>query len=374
MLSTALLAAWVPLAHAAAPVARTAAPPPPPRHLPGAPAPAPTAAASDGAGLRTVPLGGDVIPFVGTSTVYRGTDRRLLSLGVFNYSGAIEGADAGLAGSLVSGDLVGVQASGGVNLVGGDIDGVQGAAGVNLVRGGVDGIQLSAGANLTQGGVDGIQGAAGFNYAGAAVDGIQAAAGLNVAAADVDGLQAATVNYAGGHVDGFQLGLVNIARSVDAPIGLVNVVREGRTHLDVWGSETGFVDVAFKHGGTFVHNLYGFGYRPGAGCREWSMLLGIGGHLPVSERFATDLDLFTQHVSPTGTFVAAPNFLSTLRLRGVLSLGDHVALTAGVSANSWVSTVHDGARYVPLAEPVAANLESGVFRFWPGVSAGVQLF
>jgi hypothetical protein len=331
----------MPLALAAEPAIESAAPPPAPRHLPGAPAaPQPPPPTADG--LRTVPLGGDVIPYIGTSTVYRGQDRRLLSLGLVNYAGAIEGVDGSIGGSLVREDMVGVQATAGVNVVGGEVDGIQGAAGLNWAEG--------------------------------PVDGVQATAGLNVAGSDVDGLQAGVVNFAGGHVGGFQVGLVNIARSVDAPIGLVNVVKEGRTHVDVWGSETGFVNTAFKHGGTYVHNLYGFGYRPGRSCQEWSVLLGIGGHMPVSKRFAVDADLFTQHVSYTGTVVAAPNFLSTLRLRGVLGLGEHLALTAGISANSWVSTVHDGSKYVPFAEPVPANLESGVFRFWPGVSAGVQIF
>lgn len=372
MLPAVLFMALGPLAHAAPPVAPAVASPPSPRHLPGSSAS--VAAPPDESGLWTVPFGGDLIPYVGTSMVHRGADRRLLSVGVFNLSGAIEGVEGSLAGSLVRQDVVGVQASVGVNLVGGDVDGVQGAAGANLVRGGVDGIQLAAGANLSQGEVDGVQGAAGVNYAGAAVDGAQASGGLNVAVADVDGLQVAPVNYAGGHVDGVQVGVLNIARSVDAPIGLVNIVREGRTHVDAWGSETGFLNTAFKHGGDHVHNLYGFGYRPGSDCQEWSLLLGIGGHIPVARRFAVDPELFVQHVSPTGTFVAAPNLLSTLRVRGVLSLGDHLALTAGVSANGWISTVHDGARYVPFAEPVDADMGAGVARFWPGVSAGVQLF
>ncbi len=346
------------------------APPQPRATPPAAPrAHAPPPASDE---LVDVAFGADLLPFVGTSTVQQGRDRRAVSVSVVGLAGGIDGIDLSLGASIVAQDVDGIQASGGANLVGGRADGLQLAAGVNIVGEDVDGVQAAGGLNLVGGAVDGLQ-VAPVNIAGGLVDGFQLAT-VNIAGDDVDGGQAGLVNVAEGDVDGVQVGLVNITGNSDASIGLVNVVRDGRTHVDVWGAESGFMNVAFKHGGRYLHNQYGVGWRPWGDCPEWSLLLGIGGHLPFGERFAVDADLYVQHVSFTGTIVAAPNLMSTARASAVLGLSDHLALTAGAALNVWTSTIHDGAKYAPGAQPVPADPAHGITRVWPGVTVGVQLF
>lgn len=347
--------------------------PPTPRSGDGRPmAPAPRSAPPVSPELVDVAFGVDALPLIGTSTVHQGRDRRAVSVSLVGLSGAIDGIDVSLGASIVAEDVDGIQASAGANIVGGQTGGLQVAAGANVVGGDLDGFQAAGGANVVGGGVNGFQ-VAPLNVTGGFIDGAQAAV-VNVAGDDMAGWQAGVVNVAKGDIEGVQVGLVNVAGNSDASFGLVNVVRNGRTHVDVWGSESGFMNTAFKHGGRYIHNIYGVGWRPWGDCPEWSLLLGIGGHLPFSDRFAIDADLYVQHVSFTGTFVAAPNLMSTARARAVIGLSDHLALTAGVGLNVWTSTIHDGSKYVPGASPVPADPEAGIARVWPGVTVGVQLF
>ena len=49
------------------------------------------------------------------------------------------------------------------------------------------------------------------------------------------------LNVASQDAGGFTLGVVNVSRRATASLGLVNVIFDGRTSLDVWGAETGTV-------------------------------------------------------------------------------------------------------------------------------------
>ncbi len=396
--------------------AEEAAPPPPapgaeatvpPTEAPAAEPPAPPATpAAPGPALTPVGLGVDLIPGVGTSKTWRGADRRSLSVGGITWSGEVDGVEltviggliagdlsggqAGLAG-LVGGDVQGVQAAafgtfaggevdgaqlaGGANIAGGRVDGLQAAGGGNLSAGGVDGYQLAGGGNLAVDGVRGLQAAGAANLARGGVDGAQIAGGVNLAD-EVDGAQIGTVNVASGDVDGVQIGLINIARNSDASIGLINVITEGRTHVDLWQAESGYGQIALKHGGRYLHNLYGVGYRPWGPCPEWSVLLGIGGHSPVGKRLFVDTDLIAQHISPAGGLLVATNELLTARAVLGVKLVDRLALTAGLSGNALLSTVQDGSQYADGAWAGFHTVsEDGLHtRGWSGWTVGVQLF
>lgn len=361
-----------------------AIPPPPPATAEAAP---PPAGATPERALKPVAIGVDLVPMVGTSAAYRGGDRRDLSVGIVSWAGGVDGFSASAAGSLVQEDLDGFDASGGISLVGGRMDGFQVAGGLVGAGGGADGFQAAGGAtyaggdldgfqaagggNVAMGAVDGFQAAGGVNYAHDRMDGMQLAGGLNVAG-DVDGLQLATANIARGRVDGLQLGIVNIARSSQASIGLVNLIWEGRTHIDVWGDEAGFGTVAVKHGSDWFHNYFGASYRPDAACSEWALLYGLGAHGALTHRWFLEGDLLYRHVSPTAGFLVATNELVTARGQLGWQIFKNVAVTGGLSWNTYISTVTDGSHYVGGA---GASAERGavVVRNWPGATLGVQL-
>lgn len=352
--------------------------------------------------LTPVEVGGDVFPMVGTSARHQGNDVRSVSANLVGYAGAVDGVEIGIvnidrlyahgtqfsAGAgLVGADVDGIQASGGVNIVGqgvdgiqlagglnvigGTLDGLQGAGGVNIVGLDVDGIQLAGGVNIVGGSADGIQGAGGLNVTGGVVDGAQLAGGVNVAGG-VDGLQVAPVNFSGGHVSGAQVGVVNIARTSDFSLGLVNIIWEGRTHVDVWGSEDGFVNTAFKHGGERFHYIYGAGYRTGSDdLGAWRATIGMGGHTELTQRLFVDTDVLSSYVHDTDSQEYGVNVLNTARLVGGVQLTHRLALMAGPTYNVLVSDTC-GPKY---AGPGTTVFTPGPIqvRGWPGVMVGVQL-
>lgn len=357
-----------------------------------APAVAVTPEAADGedSALVNVPLGIDAVPGVGTSGAHRGKDRRALSLGLVTWTGAVDGIEASAVGSLVEQRVDGVQLTGGVNLLAGDLDGFQGAGGVNVVAGSVDGMQLAGGANIAAGQVDGFQGAGGVNVAGGDVDGFQGAGGVNLAAGRVDGVQmaggvnvahgvdgsqVAVVNVSTEDVDGVQIGVINIARDSDLSLGLINIIYEGRTHLDAWTTSYGFHNVALKHGGRYFHYIYGAGWRPGGDCPEWALTLGAGGHAPISDRLFIDGDLLVQHVSPTAGLLVGTNEIATGRAIAGVQIFDRLALTGGYSYNMLFSQVQDGSQYIRGAKHTSLDEGGGLAtRGWSGWQIGVQIF
>ena len=183
--------------------------------------------------LTPVEVGVDLVPTIGTSSSMMGTDVRALSLNALGgYSGAVDGIELSMGVNIERYYLSGVQFAGFANLVGTDVDGIQGASALNLVGRDVEGIQMSGGVNLVGGVMDGVQMAAGLNVVAEQVDGVQLSGGANLAR-DVSGAQIAPLNVAGGHVDGVQIGVVNVARTSDFSLGVVNVILEGRTHIDL---------------------------------------------------------------------------------------------------------------------------------------------
>ena len=349
-------------------------------------APAPRSAVDT---LKPVGVGIDILPGVGASKESIGQDDRDLSLGLIGtYAGGVSGLEASTVVGIVRTRVDGVQMTGGINIVGSEVDGFQAAGGMNLAGASIDGFQAAGGANVAGGEVDGFQLAGGINIAGGAVDGMQMAGGINIAGGEVDGpqlagginiadgvdgVQAAPINISSDDVDGVQLGIINIARDSDVSLGIINVIYEGRTHVDVWQSSTGFTEFALKHGGRKFHYIYGGGVRPQGPCPEWALTLGAGGHFQLSNSLFIDADLLARHVSPSNGFLAATNTLATARAVAGLQVFEHIAITGGFTANTLISTVQSGEKYAKDGSMVGGN--NGVAtRTFPGVQFGVQLF
>jgi len=349
--------------------------------------PAPAEAAEPA--LQPVGMAFDFLPGVGASQIAQGEDDRNLSLGlVGTYAGGIDGMEMTTVVGLVRTRVDGIQLTGGINVVGGEVDGFQGAGGANIVAAGVDGFQAAGGVNVAAGGVDGFQAAGGLNIAEGGVDGMQVAGGMNISggqvdgpqlagginiATGVDGVQIAPINISSDDVRGVQLGVVNIAKDSDVSLGLINVIYEGRTHVDITQASTGFVEASLKHGGRKFHYIYGGGVRPQGQCPEWALMLGAGGHFELSNSLFIDADLLARHISPANGFLVATNTLATARAVAGLQVFDQIAITGGLTANTLVSNVQDGAKYVRDGSVVGTG-GSVMTRTFPGVQVGVQLF
>jgi hypothetical protein len=313
----------------AAELVATLTPAPPPSEAPPSPEQLPAvdaASAPPGAAPRRVTctdgehlfFGADFAPHAGTSSKY--PDRwRTLSLNfVGGYARGLRGFELGVGANIESAFMCGVQIAAGANIVLGDVRGLQ-LATANVGLGMVEGAQLGVVAlakrdiegaqiatvsigggalvgvqvgvvNLLKGSVEGNQTGV-VNVAGADVRGAQIGV-VNVAHGGVEGVQVGTTNVATGEVRGTQVGVVNYADVSDYPVGVVSVVRRGRTSVDGWVTETGIGMAGVRHGGRVIHNVYGVGYRAGTPS-GWSFALGLGARLELSAKAHIDFEAIT---------------------------------------------------------------------------------
>ncbi|EYF00729.1 LA_2272 family surface repeat-containing protein [Chondromyces apiculatus] len=348
-----------------APSAPSAPSTPPAPSAPSAPSPCgrpPSARAS------VTPFGLDLAPFVGTSTFTGVHVRRNLALNLT--VGLSEGPLGFELGGLniATQGACGVQAAVGANLVTAPVSGWQlsvlGNTGTALT-----GVQTSAGANVSTGDAEGLQ-LGGVNVTTGALSGVQL--GLaNITTGTLSGVQFGAVNIAAQGITGLQLGVVNIAPRSTLSLGVLTIIPEGRTHVDLWATDEGFLMAGLKHGGDAFHNLYGAGIRPGSdGVRAW-VAYGLGGHLDATSRLFVDVDLLSYSlIAPSDPFSLV------LQLRAVLGvrLLRGVALFGGLTFNQHLSADPDAESLGLLG---GARFHEGDTGFalramWPGFTLGVQ--
>lgn len=240
------------------------------------------------------------------------------------YNGAVQGLEVGGVLNADKGYVIGGQFAGVGNIIGGDLTGMQGAGVFNFAKSTL-GMQYSGVANYSKSGMKGMQGAGIANYAGGQADGMQAAGIINIASGtnysgrlmqaagviniatsrDLLGLQASGVVNVANNITGAQIGLINLAKNVKGTqIGLINIAdtidgvaigllsfsRNGIFDVEVYNSDLFLANVAIRFGSPYVYNTFAFGINPAADTMQYGYGFGIGGHIPVVNKFAVDVD------------------------------------------------------------------------------------
>lgn len=400
------------------------------------PPPPPMPKGCDANDLRKLTLGFDVLPYVGMSSGDKTDVERKFSLNLFGgVTGAVRGVELGGFLNLVDHSVCGAQFSGIANLVNGPVQGAQFGL-VNWSNGRVDGAQfgLVAGAvgtlkgaqygllEIASGDVTGAQFGL-VNIGGGSLTGAQFGLGnlaattvfgaqlgvVNVGGDSLTGLQAGLANVAVGSASGAQLGLANIstgetrglklglanittgrvhgatiglfntAEDADAPIGLVNVLWKGRTHLDVWATDFGVVAVGLEHGGRYLHNIYGFGISRREGRAVFSPVFGLGGRVVQTSRWMVDIDLlgYWMFLHDADQSEIDDAFVGSLRVPIAYRITPEVAVFVSPSINVSYSDKRDN--LIPDPSLLGgAELSRGsaneLVRLWPGFTAGMRFF
>jgi hypothetical protein len=348
-------------------------PAPPPVQKP-APAPPPPANVEPSPcqqhdGYHLVTLGADFAPYVGTSNFERTPSVRRLSLQfVGGRSDGLHGLGFSPLLHLTSKFVCGVQVSGLVNAVGGPVEGAQVGGVVNIANGDVDGAQVGV-VNYARG-VRGAQVSV-VSVAAGKVAGVQV--GTVAISRGAQGAQIGVVNVASGPVDGVQIGVVNYAEESDLSIGLVSVVRNGRLGIDAFGSETGFLTAAVKHGGKHWHNFYGVTRRTATQEVSWGGVLGLGLHAPLNRFLYVDFDALGYFLTDKTN---SPNKIGWLTQgRAVLGVRPipAVALYAGPTYNAYITNYVDAEPLFRSGIVTTTRDGTASYSHWPGLSVGVQL-
>ncbi|AGC46021.1 ICE-like protease [Myxococcus stipitatus DSM 14675] len=325
------------------------------------------------------------------------------SLGINVVHGNVNGAQFTVGGNWARGAVEGAQFAVGGNWAGERVEGIQAAVGANVARKGgylgqfavgasvssmsMKGAQLSVGTSWVEGDFEGYQASVGLNMVRGHMKGIQMSSGVNYVASangaqfsllniggDVRGMQLGIVNIAG-KMNGLQLGLINVSQEMESgiPVGLLNIVRNGQFHVEAYGSDFNYANVSLKVGSRYLYTalVVGMGSIRTRGPSHWSTGVGIGGHIPLTERFFVDVDVVSNNIHDwEGS--EGNRLLHQARLMVGYQVASHFAIIAGPTAN----LLHgfDGDPVAPLSHlGTAGSTTNKEALWWPGLQVGLRI-
>lgn len=325
-----------------------------------------------------------------------------MALGANWNSDSIRGVQTAIGGNVVRGEVDGMQLAVGGNWASGPVGGMQLAVGVNVARQGgtlgqlavganvsstsMSGTQMAVGSSWVDGDFEGYQAAVGLSMVRGKMSGVQMSVGMNWAdsargaqlslinmGGDVDGMQLGLINVAG-KMNGVQLGLINVVKDLESgvPVGLLNIVSNGQFHVEAYGSDVNYANVALKVGSRYLYTTLVVGMGSTANARgpsHWTTGVGIGGHVPLSERFFFDVDVVTNNIHEWGGAFDGNQLLHQARLMAGFQLASRFAIIAGPTFNVMHTT--DGEPVTSLSQ-FSKTSDRDVL-FWPGVQVGLRL-
>lgn len=202
------------------------------------------------------------LQFAGAINRTKGRVKGLQMSGLTNLgSGPLEGVQASFLLNTASAKSVGAQLSFGGNILKGDLIGGQASFAGNVNQGNLNGPQLSMGVNIVSDSLRGIQ-AGGVLNSAKHVTGAQLSFGANLAQEKINGFQLGSFNRAH-KLSGIQVGLINVVDSLEkgATIGLLNLVKNGKTELGIDHNDVDHVRLTFRTGSKGFYNIYTVGFR-----------------------------------------------------------------------------------------------------------------
>ena len=276
-----------------------------------------------------------------------GRTRGLQAAGIINITNEVQAAQAAGLINWANGDMAGLQASGLMNRARGDAQGLQAAGLFNISKG------------RTKAQISGL-----YNHAG-----------------DVEILQTSILNVSSGHMKGLQVGLINISDTVSGvPIALINIVKRGYNHVEIYGSEILHGNFQFKLGANRFYNIFHVGAQvpPGDGKYIWGIGYGIGTVAKASPKSHLNFELMALHINENEGWTNTLNSIGQFRFLWNYQLGRSVGFFIGPTANVMVSQLRDveTGEINPSVVPydlINEDLDENTnLRAWVGVNAGFR--
>jgi hypothetical protein len=318
-----------------------------------------------------VPVNVSFVPNVGTGGFAGGNTESNVSFNIIG--GAIctlKGAELGSIVNIERKDVIGAQMSGIVNVVGDNVTGAQ-FAGISNITGNVTrGLQVGGISNFTGNNSSVCQVGGVANVAGKS-NGLQVAGVANVVD-NINGAQVSGVVNVARKVNGAQIGVINIADEIDGvTIGLFSYVKSVGLRYQVFVDEIGLTNFAIRSGGKNVYTLLTLGVQINdeefAGAYGW----GIGGRIPVTDKFFATTDLLGQALHTRELWNENTRFIGRFRVGGGWQIKPRFALIGGVSINSYYSKEDEG-KTLPGYLPDAKKDGKRWKRVWPGAYIGME--
>lgn len=286
----------------------------------------------------------DGVELSGWGAVTWGDVRGVQIAGLFNAGkGNVEGVQlAGISNSVL-GNVTGAQVSGIVNFTLKDVSGAQISGIVNSSIGNVEGAQVSGTVNSCIGNLEGAQVSGITNFAMRVSDGVQVSGFANIVPGKMNGVQVSGgLNFAR-HMNGFQIGVVNIADTLEngIPIGFLSFVRRGGyNHLEISTNTVLAANANLKLGVKRFYNIFGFGLNPTQDHLISGITYGVGTAMDLTGNLGLNVDLTVSTLSDIEKWEKEQDFnaLSRLSVNASYEFAKHFAVFAGGAVNF---LVHD---------------------------------
>lgn len=305
--------------------------------------------------------------------------------GMFNYAAEeMQGIQLSGTANISRGDQQGIQLTGGLNWSGGVAQGIQASGLASFARNSMQGLFFSGVGTITSGHMQGIAASGLVNYFGGDTQGILASGFLNHTrdfqgitigsvniSKEMQGIQIGNINISS-RAQGIQLGLINYAREMDGlPIGLISYYENGRTNVDVWTSDAGFINTGVKLGTEEVYNMISIGFNPALARDVWQLGWSIGRlHEYTNHRLYTDLSILKIN---EGKWTKDLNSLFKYRLLFGKELYNGLHLYGGPTFNMLISRVSNSNSYT-WYRLFDFGAKGRSYVFWIGYSLGIELF
>ncbi|WP_285544864.1 STN and carboxypeptidase regulatory-like domain-containing protein [Dyadobacter frigoris] len=248
---------------------------------------------------------------------------------------SLQGVQLSGFGNVINKHLKGAQVSGIFNKVSGNINGVQVSGVANIVNGEMHGGQVSGLFNKSLKTMHGFQLSGGLNLANENLSGPQISGIGNISEKETSGLQLAGLfNYAR-NLKGVQIGVVNLADSSSGySFGLLNIVKNGKGTISVYGNELLPLNIAWKSGSKKLYNIFTVGSYVG-GSRAYSFGFGIGREFKINKNLTLNTEITDQNIY-LGTWKNLPvlyRFQTGLNIK----LSKSLSLSAGPAFSMFYS-------------------------------------
>ncbi|MFV0587711.1 hypothetical protein [Bacteroides reticulotermitis] len=200
------------------------------------------------------------------------------------------------------------------NITTNNSNGLQVAGLGNYARNGGSGTLLSGLANITGGNYTGLQ-----------------LAGLANVANNIEGLQVAGLVNIAKNVKGVQFaGLINIAENSDYPIGILNLIKNGRFGIAATYNELGSSIVTFRSGSQNTYGILGIGINHKTDKASLVAEVGIGARINCTSWLALNNEINSESI---GNIFSDKTIKTGYSLLPLFKLGSHFEIFGGPSIN-----------------------------------------
>ncbi|MCC5906826.1 MAG: hypothetical protein JJU13_11490 [Balneolaceae bacterium] len=345
------------------------------------------------AGQTSTPISGinhtfqvSLLPGISSSDSYSTSKISFNIIGGNN--GAFHGIEIGTMFNSNRYDISGLQLSGLANINKQQASGVLLGGALNYTHQFSSGFMIGGVSNISLNETSGVLFAGGLNFTNNQLSGLMLSGVTNISK-EAHGVTISPVNISQNHTgmqfgvlnvtenqEGTQIGLINFVgnETESTIIGMMSFVKGGRNNMDLWVTETGFINGGVRIGTERIYNVISIGYNTFHGNHLWQTGIGIGYHHQLKESgTGIESDLIYYNVNHDGKWTTKMSNNIQWRIHYTRSINGNLSLFTGPNFNISVSDENLSASHIPYTVH-DRSLGSNRLRLWIGWSLGFQLY